>query len=117
MQRVPPLPRVLVPHPHVRCDAEVLAGSPHVEGSRVPVRRLWTWHRGGISVETLFRRYPALTPAAVLDALAFSYDNEDLLRADIDRERALLEKKSRPSFGDQPTSQLPLPFAPPQPKS
>ncbi len=45
-----PLPRVRVPHPHVRCDAKVLAGSPHVEGSRVPVRRLWTWHRGGAPI-------------------------------------------------------------------
>ena len=42
-----PLPRIRVPHPHVRCDATVLGGSPHVVGSRVPVRRLWLWHRGG----------------------------------------------------------------------
>lgn len=111
MQKVPPLPRVLVPHPHVRCDVDVLAGSPHVDGSRVPVRRLWTWHKSGVSVETLFRRYPMLTPAAVLDALSFAYDNEELLRADIERERALLEAKSKPTFGSPPTSQLPLPFA------
>jgi uncharacterized protein (DUF433 family) len=70
-----PLPRIRVPHPHVRCDSDVLAGSPHVAGSRVPVRRLWAWHRGGAAVETLVKRYPNLGPARILDALAFAYDN------------------------------------------
>jgi uncharacterized protein (DUF433 family) len=81
------LPRVLVPHPHVRLDSAVLAGSPHVEGSRVPVRRLWAWHKGGVSVETLFRRYPHLGPGAILDALAFAYDNPDVIQADVAREQ------------------------------
>ena len=62
------LTRIRVPHPHVRVDATVLAGSPHVVGSRVPVRRLWAWHRGGTSVETLVKRYPNLGPARILDA-------------------------------------------------
>ncbi|TKC93648.1 DUF433 domain-containing protein [Polyangium fumosum] len=104
------LPRVRVPHPHVRCDARILAGSPHVEGSRVPVRRLWVWHRGGASVETLLRRYPNLGPARILDALSFAYDNQDLIDADLAREQALFEKQGGPSVGARPLSQLPLPF-------
>lgn len=104
------LPRVRVPHPHVRCDARILAGSPHVEGSRVPVRRLWVWHRGGASVETLLRRYPNLGPARILDALSFAYDNQDLIDADLAREQALFEKQGGPSIGARPLSQLPLPF-------
>ena len=105
-----PLPRVLVPHPHVRCDIHVLAGSPHVIGSRVPVRRLWAWHRGGASVETLLKRYPNLGAAKVLDALAFAYDNQALVDADLAREQALFERKGGPSVGARPLSQLPLPF-------
>lgn len=105
-----PLPRVRVPHPHVRCDARILGGSPHVEGSRVPVRRLWVWHRGGASVETLLRRYPNLGPARVLDALSFAYDNQELIDADIAREQALFEKQGGPSVGARPLSQLSLPF-------
>ena len=58
-------------------------GSPCVQGSRVPVRRLWSWHRRGVSVETLLKRYPALGPARVLDALAFAYDNTELIEADL----------------------------------
>lgn len=106
----PPLPRVLVPHPHVRCDGKVLGGSPHVAGSRVPVRRLWTWHRGGASIETLVKRYPSLGAARILDALAFAYDNPEVMEADLQREQALFEKQGGPSIGARPLEQLALPF-------
>jgi uncharacterized protein (DUF433 family) len=105
-----PLPRIKVPHPHVRSDAAVLGGSPHVAGSRVPVRRLWVWHRGGASVETLVKRYPNLGPARILDALAFAYDNQDVIDADIVREQALLAEQA-PAVGMRPLAQLALPFA------
>ena len=66
-----------------------------VAGTRVPVRRLFAWHRQGTTVETLLKRYPQLGPARVLDALAFAYDNLDLVMQDLDRERALLEQEQR----------------------
>src|SRR3954470_23948642 len=110
----PPLPRARVPHPHVRTDAAVLAGSPHVVGSRVPVRRLWAWHRGGASVETLVKRYPNLGPARILDALAFAYDNQELIDADVVREQTLLEKQS-PGVGLRPLAQMAFPFDPSAP--
>src|SRR5271165_4888936 len=121
----PLVPRIRVPHPHVRVDPAVLAGSPHVNGSRVPVRRLWAWHRGGASVETLVKRYPNLGPARILDALAFAYDNQDLIEADLEREQTLFAQQGGPSVGARPLSQLPLPFeedalpmgaAPPNPR-
>jgi uncharacterized protein (DUF433 family) len=114
-----PLPRPRVPHPHVRIDDAVIGGSPHVVGSRVPVRRLWAWHRGGASVETLVKRYPNLGPARILDALSFAYDNQELIEADIEREQAMLDKAG-PAVGARPLAQLPLPFeasaAPRQPE-
>jgi len=104
-----PLPRVKVPHPHVRCDVTVLAGSPHVEGSKVPVRRLWSWHKSGIAIETLLKRYPQLGPAKVLDALAFAYDNTDVIEADLEREESILsEREAKP---EHPRAQMALPFA------
>lgn len=89
------LPPLLVPHPHVELRAD-LGGSPVVIGSRVPVRRLWAWHRKGTSIETLLKRYPQLGPARVLDALAFAYDNRDLVEADLERERELIGKDEVP---------------------
>lgn len=86
------LPPVNVRYPVVEVSDDLLSGSPIVSGSRVPVRRLWAWHRKGVSVESLVRRYPSLGWEKVLGALAFAYANEALIEADLDRERALLEK-------------------------
>jgi len=90
-------PGAIVPHTHVRIDADVFDGRPYVIAApsdrvalhtpRVPVRRIWAWHRAGASIETLIKRYPDLGPARILDALAFAYDNQELIDCDIDRER------------------------------
>lgn len=85
------LPPVRVHHPRVEVRDDLLGGSPVVRGSRVPVRRIWAWHRKGVTVETLVKRYAALGWPGVLGALSFAYDNEDVVEADIDRERALLD--------------------------
>ncbi len=102
------LPAVRVPHPHVEAHADVLEGSPVVRGTRIPVRRLFSWHRRGITVETLLKRYPALGAARVLDALSFAYDHLDLIEADLERERNLVG----PQADDVPgkMSQQDLPF-------
>jgi uncharacterized protein (DUF433 family) len=102
------LPPVRVAHPHVDVKDEVLGGSPCVQGSRVPVRRLWSWHRKGASVETLLKRYPSLGPARVLDALAFAYDNPELMAADLAREEALLGPKADAVPGAMNQEQLPF---------
>jgi uncharacterized protein (DUF433 family) len=105
------LPVVLVPHPHVRVDQNVLGGSPYVAGSRVPVRRLFAFFQNGASVERILKRYPQLGPAKVFDALAFALDNPEVLEADIKREQEILERagqraKKRP----ENTDQIELPF-------
>lgn len=79
-------------------------------GSKVPVRRLWAWHRSGITVETLVRRYPNLGPGKILDALAFAYDNMPVISADLDREQAVFEEHAT-ATAPAPTNQLALPFA------
>jgi uncharacterized protein (DUF433 family) len=103
---------VLVPHPHVRVDASVLGGSPYVVGSRVPVRRLWAFYRKGVTLDTLLRRFPRLGPAKILDALAFAYDNEEVVLADIRREEQLLDRaeaQEKPEKGAA-AQQMKLPF-------
>jgi len=109
--KLAPLPRVLVPHPHVRSDSRLLGGSPHVVGSRVPVRRLWAWHRAGVSIDTLLKRYPRLGPARVLDALAFAYDNREVVEADLAREMAAFETAGKqPGVGLRPMAQQAFDF-------
>lgn len=106
------LPVILVPHPHVRVDKNVLGGSPYVVGSRVPVRRLWAFYRNGTSVERILKRYPQLGPAKVFDALAFALDNQEVVDADLAREDALLA--TRPDRR-APSAQIELPFGAAQP--
>ena len=106
------LPIVLVPHPHVRVDEHVLGGSPHVLGSRVPVRRLWAFYSGGTSVERILKRYPQLGAAKVLDALAFALDNIEVIQADMDREEEILARAGhRPARKPVSADQMELPFA------
>lgn len=105
-------PSVRVKHPHVRCDVARFGGSPYVEGSGVLVRRLWAWHRGGASVRTLMRRYPNLGPAKILDALAFAWDNQDLVEHDLACEQRMLAKEKQPAVGLRPMAQQILPFGP-----
>jgi uncharacterized protein (DUF433 family) len=88
------LPKTRIEHPHVIRDPAVYDDSPVIAGTRVPVRRLFGWHRQGTTVETLIRRYPQLGPARILDALAFAYDNLELMTADLLRERETLARDS-----------------------
>ena len=112
MQKIPlALPVVLIPHPHVRVDPSVLGGSPHVDGSRVPVRRIFSFYRDGARIETILKRFPQLGPARVLDALAFALDNPEVIEADAAREYALLEQAGLPaSKGPVAGNQMDLNF-------
>lgn len=85
------LPEVIVPHPHVEVRGDLLGGSPLVRGTKVPVRRLWAWHRKGVTVETLVKRYPTLGPARVLDALSFAYDHQQTMSADLAKEQQQID--------------------------
>ncbi len=102
------LPKVTVHHPHVEVRDDLLAGSPVVRGTRVPVRRLWAWHRKGVTVETLVKRYPSIGPAKVLCALAFAYDNQDLMAADLAREATMLQEEAEKVPGAMEQTKLPF---------
>jgi uncharacterized protein (DUF433 family) len=104
---------ILVPHPHVRVDAHVLGGSPYITGSRVLVRRLWSFYRSGVGVDTILRRYPQIGPAKVFDALAFALDNPEVIEADVSSEQEMLARagQRRPARATAP-EQIELPFGP-----
>jgi hypothetical protein len=82
----------------------------------VPVRRLWSFYRKGVNIDTLLRRFPRLGAAKILDALAFAYDNEEVVLADIQREEQLLDSLDGSSDKkgkgrDAAARQMDLPFA------
>lgn len=85
----------------MRVDRNVLGGSPYVAGSRVPVRRLWAFYRNGASVEVLVKRYPRLGPGKIFDALAFAFDNPEVIDWDLEREKRLLAQVEQVTPPDQ----------------
>jgi uncharacterized protein (DUF433 family) len=93
------------PHPYVERSA--LTGNAYIVGTRVPVRRLWSWHKKGVLVETLVKRYPSLGWVKVLDALSWCYDNQEIIDKELDDERALLLKDDE--LGSHAMEQLKLP--------
>ncbi len=74
------------------------------------IRRLWAWHRGGTSLETLIRRYPQVGAGKILDALSFAWDNQDFVEDDLAREQRLLANENRHPVGLRPMAQQILPF-------
>jgi len=76
---------VVVPHPHVRIDSGVLDGKSYVKGSRVPVCRIYAFYLSGTSLEQLFKRYPQLGPAKILDALSYALDNRELVDSEMEK--------------------------------
>jgi len=87
-----------------------MRGSPYVVGTRVPVRRLWAFYRSGASVDTLLKRYPKLDPGKIFDALAFAFDNQAVIEADIARENQLVHGMSLAPGSRY--RQMALPFEP-----
>jgi uncharacterized protein (DUF433 family) len=88
----------------------VLGGSPYVVGTRVPVRRLWAFYRNGATVDTLTKRYPQLGAGKIFDALAFAFDNPEVIDADMARESHLLQRDSHGHSATRGAKQMDLPF-------
>lgn len=74
---------VVVPHPHVRIASEVLDGKSYILGSRVPVCRIYAFYLAGVTLEEIFKRYPQLSKAKVLDALSYALDNRELVESEM----------------------------------
>jgi hypothetical protein len=74
------------------------------------VRRLWAFYRNGASVDTLLKRYPQLGAAKIFDALAFAWDNPEVVEADLSREAELFRGQPRRASGGKELEQIELPF-------
>jgi hypothetical protein len=72
------------------------------------VRRLWAFYRSGASVEVLIKRFPRLGAGKIFDALAFAFDNREVIEQDIRREHFLLATTDKPVNPPQ----MDLPFDP-----
>ena len=62
---------------NIEKDTARCGGQPVVAGTRIRVATILACYRQGMRVEEIVQQYPALRPADVHDALAYSYDHLD----------------------------------------
>lgn len=80
-----------VPNPHVRIDQHGFAYVEHPQRkAKIFVHRLWKWHRTGVAVHTLVKRY-SLPWQIVLDALSYAYDHTAEVEAMAQRSEEIVE--------------------------
>ncbi len=74
----------------------VCGGRPRIEGHRIRVQDIVIEHEWqGMSPEEICREHPGLTLAQVHAALAYYYDHQDEIRAEIEADRQEAEEFRR----------------------
>ena len=77
-------------HPHIITDKNICNGSPIIAGTRTTVRSIVSYHKNGLSPEEVGAKLKYLKLSEIYDALAFYYDDVEL----IDKEIAENENES-----------------------
>jgi uncharacterized protein (DUF433 family) len=58
----------------VRCDAEILGGTPVFVGTRVPVRSLFDYLEAGDTLDEFLRQFPSVNREQTVAVLALARD-------------------------------------------
>lgn len=58
----------------VRCDPEILGGTPVFAGTRVPVKNLLDYLEAGDGLDTFLDHFPSVTREQVISALELAKD-------------------------------------------
>jgi uncharacterized protein (DUF433 family) len=68
-------------------------GRPHILGHRIKVKHVAVWHEQmGMTPTEIVATYPTITLAQVHAALAYYYDHQGEIQAEIEEERRFVEK-------------------------
>lgn len=60
---------------------DVLGGAPRLDGTRIGVLHVYRQYQSGVSPEAIASNYDGVSVADVHNALAFVFDNPDLIRS------------------------------------
>ncbi len=75
---------------------EVCGGKPCIAGTRIRVQDVYVWHElQGVTADEIVSRFPQLTMTDVYAALAFYWDNRDLIQKQMHEETALVDELKR----------------------
>jgi len=81
---------------HIVMTPGVVGGRPRIKGHRIRVIDVVDWCvHGGATVDEYIEQFPQLTRAEVHAALAFYYDNVQMIEDDYVRGREIIERFKR----------------------
>ena len=79
--------------PHIEARPEKCSGKPCIEGTRIRVLDIYTWHvLGGQSAVEILANKPELSLAAIHAAISYAFDNREQIEQDIATENAAYEQ-------------------------
>lgn len=80
-------------------SSEIRKGRPRIAGTGVTVHRIATWYNLGHTPEEIAAQYPHLTLAKVFAALAWYFEHQEMIDAEMledQQEAERLEQQSAP---------------------
>jgi len=72
-----------IDYPHISTDKHIANAAPIIAGTRVTVRAIAGYYQMGMDVDAILLTLPHLTPAQVHSALAYYFDHQNEIDADL----------------------------------
>ena len=82
-----PASKKRVAHPYIERKRGVCGGRPVIKGTRFPVSSVVIHYHRGLTAEDILRDFPQLTPTQVYGALAYYFDYQGEIDAEIEQIR------------------------------
>jgi uncharacterized protein (DUF433 family) len=82
-----PVPKKRTALPYIEQKRGVCGGRPVIKGTRFPVSSVAIHYRRGLMAEDILRDFPQLTPTQVYGALAYYFDHQEKIDAEIEQIR------------------------------
>jgi len=77
------LPAKKLHYPHLTSNPNIANGAPLIEGTRITVRTIAGYYQMGMNVDEILATLSHLSPAQVHSALAYYFDHQDGIDADL----------------------------------
>ncbi len=71
-------------YPYISSNPKIANGAPIVSGTRISVRTIAKYYQTGMDVDEILNTLTYLTPSQVHSALAYYFDNQKKIDADIE---------------------------------
>ena len=97
------LPAKKLDYPYITKNPEIAHGAPIIDGTRITVRTVAGYYQMGMDVDQILATLGHLSPAQVHSALAYYFDHQDAIDADLrdnkDEENWKLRVSKHPKEG------------------